>query len=993
MKTRRQLGFAAVLVAVAASLAASSSAQAQYFGQNKIVYRSFDWKIYRSPHFEVYYYPESEPSLEKVVSFAESAYDVLSREFDFQIKEPTPIIYYATHSAFEQNNIILNFIPEGVGAFAVPARRRMVLPVDLPDKELLELLAHELTHVFQYHILYQGRLRAPIGQGPPQWLMEGMASYMAEDEGARERMFLRDAVVNDQVPPITQAPNLGFFSYRFGHAVFDFMESRWGKDGFRDFVYEYRNSFGSKVDKAIERSFRLKPEDFDIEFRRWLRRKYLPELVRTGEPSDFGRPFVKADDRPSMQIAPVASPSGDLVAAFSTLKGDVDVVLFDARKREPIRNLTKGNTQKFRYFVAQEFELGRKMGHDLAFSPDGNSVAVLAKREQGRSLVILDALRGGIRRILDLGDVEQQVGLAWSPDGDRVAFSGHRAGKFDIFEVSLSSGEVKHLTDDEAFDGSPAYSPDGKSLVFSAIAAVDAKLVRLSLADGSRQILTDGAGNDRDAAYSRDGKTIYFTSDRTGIDNIYALDLESGAIRQLTNVVTGCFMPAPLVEIDGSERVVFSGYWKSRFDLYVVDDVSEAVAEIVKAQAAAAASQPKSTADEAQPPAAAPEPSAAEPPAARFEPDIRVTIDDANKEDYGKFKLFVEDVGASVGVNTDQTFVSDAYIAMTDTLGDRRLFLQFSSIDTFSNFDISYFNLKNRWQWGVRLFDDRTYFVTQDFVTGRINRGRSLYKETGLVGSLSYPFDIYKRFEVGVGYKYRKIDFQSFATAPDGTVVPVVLPRSDDYPEIEVGLVGDSTVYGQFGPLSGRRYRLAASYAPDFDKEDTLHLDGSLSGTLTQSLILDFRQYVQVSQRSNLAIRLFGGMSEGNFPTPFYFGGLDTLRGFRFRELVGDHAFYANLEYRFPLFDYLAGPFLNFRGIRGRFFLDVGGAWFETAGQEFDLWDSDESRLKDAVSSYGWGLTINFGGLDLNWDFAKRWDLNESLEDGFETSFWIGTQF
>ena len=73
--------------------------------------------------------------------------------------------------------------------------------------------------------------------------------------------------------------------------------------------------------------------------------------------------------------------------------------------------------------------------------------------------------------------------------------------------------------------------------------------------------------------------------------------------------------------------------------------------------------------------------------------------------------------------------------------------------------------------------------------------------------------------------------------------------------------------------------------------------------------------------------------------------------------------------------------------------LDVGGAWFETAGQEFDLWDSDESRLKDAVSSYGWGLTINFGGLDLNWDFAKRWDLNESLEDGFETSFWIGTQF
>jgi len=54
--------------------------------------------------------------------------------------------------------------------------------------------------------------------------------------------------------------------------VFDFMESRWGKDGFRDFVYEYRNSFGSKIDKAIDRAFRIKPEDFDVEFRRWLRK-------------------------------------------------------------------------------------------------------------------------------------------------------------------------------------------------------------------------------------------------------------------------------------------------------------------------------------------------------------------------------------------------------------------------------------------------------------------------------------------------------------------------------------------------------------------------------------------------------------------------------------------------------------------------------------------------------------------------------------------------
>ncbi len=106
------------------------------FGQNKIAYRNFDWHIYHSPHFNVYYYTGEESSLQKVVSFAESDYDDVSRFLNYQIKDPIPLIFFATHSAFEQNNIILDFIPEGIGAFASPIRFRMVMPIDDPDGEL-----------------------------------------------------------------------------------------------------------------------------------------------------------------------------------------------------------------------------------------------------------------------------------------------------------------------------------------------------------------------------------------------------------------------------------------------------------------------------------------------------------------------------------------------------------------------------------------------------------------------------------------------------------------------------------------------------------------------------------------------------------------------------------------------------------------------------------------------------------------------------------------
>jgi len=109
--------------------------------------------------------------------------------------------------------------------------------------------------------------------------------------------------------------------------------------------------------------------------------------------------------------------------------------------------------------------------------------------------------------------------------------------------------------------------------------------------------------------------------------------------------------------------------------------------------------------------------------------------------------------------------------------------------------------------------------------------------------------------------------------------------------------------------------------------------------------------------------------------------------------MVGDRAFYTNIEYRFPLIDVLATPILNFRSIRGRAFLDVGGAWFDYYGEDFTFWDSDQNRLGDAVSSYGFGVTVNLLGIDLNWDFAQLWDFKDSLGYGFSSQFWIGTRF
>ena len=956
-------GLSAVLLFVLAALMAAPSG-AQYFGKNRIQYRDFDWKIYRSQHFDVYYYDAEEHLLQKVVSLAESAYDELSRTFDFQIQEPTPLIVYATHSAFQQNNIILNGVPEGAQAFATPSRFRMVLPLDIPDPQLLALIKHELTHIFQYHILFRGKLGAGLRARPPQWFMEGMASYFGDDEGPGDKKYMVDAVVNDNLPSV-EALGGGFFAYRYGHAVFDYIEERWGKEAVLDLIYEYRNTIGSRIGRAIERTFRMDVEDFDSEFRRWARQKYLPALLETGEPGDFGRPFRLEEGQFGQEFSPAAAPSGDLVASITTDRGDVDVSLFDANKRRRIRNLTKGLDTQIRSIILGN---NREVGSDLSFSPDGNYIATFGRREAGRSLVLIDVINGGFEKIIDM-EIEQQRTPVWSPDGRLIAFSGNLNGQYDIFAVNVDTLEITNLTDDEFHDVSPVFSHDGRWLTYASYVGEYSQLFRADMSDLSvRYQLTEGEHNSKEPVYSPNDTKIYFTSDQSGADNIYGLDLARQQITQYTNAVTGCDRPTVLALPEGGERLVYNGYWKGRFDLYMTD-VEEPIGEPAVV--------------------ALPEEPAVMAELERFEPDIEVSIDEDNKDDYGGFNFFLEDVVNFIGIDSDQVLIGRVIMNFSDYLGDRRIFVNVAAVDSFSDFDITYLNQQNRVQWSARLFDQRIYgFLFNPSGDGNFQSffDRSLiYRITGAEYRAVFPLSFNNRFEVAGGYFLRKYDLTVNAEDITGEFVPVIEPREDDYPQVSAAFISDTAIYANYGPISGRRVRLSASYAFNLDGDD------NESSTLHSTQVLDARFYQPVTRRSNFAFRLFGYNSTGAAPNATYIGGLDTIRAFETRSIGGFRAFYANAEYRFPFIDQLRFPGIGFSGIRGVLFFDIGAAWFPEV-TDFELYNSDTERLQDAVASYGWGLSVNFIGLTLNWDFAKRWDLEES-EGSFETQFWIGTRF
>ena len=918
------------------------------FGYNKVPYRQFEWRVFETPHFEIYHYPEGERLARQGAIMAERAFERITKGLDIHPFERTPLFFYRNQPEFQQTHIIPGYIGEGTGGVTEALKNRIVIPAGGSRRRTDEVVQHEFVHRLQFEMLYGGfakSLKLLRSVFVPLWLAEGMAEYFAVDEDPSwTAMLLRDAAVTDRLRSLEQLDNFNHLDgrevvlgYKMGQSAFEFMAREFGVDKPGALLREYQKP-QMTITQALRYTVGMDIEEFSEKWQAALKERSWQDVIGRQPASAYGRLLTPVQrglltyfskpvwmpDQPSPGPSSNHAPVGQRIVYFSDYENFLDINVLDLKTFQATK------------LLGLQFEGVSTQGHGLTVSPDGKTLVFSAVKNGLPHLFFFDLTDNRLDHSFQ-GDFEWVASPAFSPDGAQIAFMGRRDGQSDIYVMKADGTEVRQITRDEYEDDAPHWSPDGKKIVY--VTERDTRQIALvePMAEAPQiRLLTQAPYEHLTPWWGPAGDRIYYSSDEQDSRyNLYVIHVETGEIRQLTETRIGLFSPRP--SPDG-RSLLYTSYENGSQLIYLMPEDrlqslwDRPVARWMDEAPTQEPSRPPDLLEDL-----------------KFKPEHAAEM---TSRPY-QFSPSVDLVYFLFGYDSISGFVGGGYMAGSDLLGEHQFEIVANAFREFTNgYQLTYLYLPWRVSLGARVFGWKNLVPLRDPLGQDLGRIGSEVSGGALLAS--YPFDRYVRLDAMVTTEFQSevlLDVSNSKRANVGTL----------------SLIQDRRVFYSDEPIAGVANNMTVQRA-----------ERVLGGTDQYTNVLTEHQfYIGFTREMVWASRFFMGWSFDSDPQSFVFGGLNTLRGYAFREFSGKGVGLMNHEFRFPIQPQLnltLWPlnWLLLKRLKGAIFLDTGLGW------------NDPSRVNwgTVKSSIGVGLRLHSFLLQsvpliIRFDIAKRLDTSQ----------------
>jgi len=908
---------------------------AQEFGKNKVRYKGFTWSILQTEHFEVYHNPEIEDLAKIAAKMAEDAYEKISADLRYNVSKLIPFVLFKSHYDFQQTNIILELIERGVGGFTEIFKYRMVIPFTGSYKTLQTVITHELTHVFSYDLLYHDILPTIFSTQAFIQPPLWLMEGLAEYETG-DLDTIGHTVLADAVLENNLIPLVDLADFsRLSRVYLAYKESH-------SLLRYIANTYGKDKIHLLLRRFKAYPN--------------IESMIKTSlgvsmETLEHG--WIKSLQQkyyPELTNRKLPTDFGKPVIAkknkfyshptFSPGGDMLTLISYEFGEPEIVKvRLSDGKVLEriTKGMQGRDFEELNTEGKTLAWSLDGSKIAFVAKKKGKDAIFIFDVFTSNIKETIEIDKFDELDSISFSPDSKSLIVSALSDGKSKIY--LLKEDKITQLTFGESLDHQPIWSKDGKYIAF--VKEIDgfSNICIISPETKEEIIIPSNNGYKKDPFWSMDSKIVFYSSDTDGVDNIYGYNLETKQITRVTNCIGGAFQGS----ISPQGGLIFVSYYQGGYKLYLIEDLKLTWHE--------------------------PEGPSTLTALAEIKP-----IEKAKIREYASRLSFDWRTGQFL-YNSSQGISGNLELAASDVLGNHRFIFildNASSLNNQANFQLSYSYLSKRPDYTIGIFNWSDFYSFTDKDVSE--------QEYGVVGSLEYPFSKFRRVELG---------FVSEVISKEETTMTQIKEKKEGIDYLALSLVEDTTNWSYWGPLSGVRSRIGIEQTVPI-----IHHNVSYT-----NFKIDYRKYIQITQRANWAFHLFSKISKGKDRREFPLGGgglfslyeAGSLRGYEIGEFWGNYIILANAELRVPLIDEIkfAIP-VSIRNIRAVIFADVGSAWSKGEKLTRRHNSTDKSQETDLKCCFGIGGRVLLGFLPIRIDYAWNTDFVDTFHN---TNFSIGYDF